>query len=176
MDFMDMTVAIGSNNRFHTPMLVASIRTAVVCLVSTSPAPFPAGRALQAARIISTGSLVAAAVIGDGYPRQERAQAMSVAQTVLFLGPAVGGLRPGASPRSVRGCGWPGSRRSQTLRGHPGRLADDRRRRSPLRIVAALSAVGTLPAGETNVARAAGEPKGVHKFLQFDTHGRGPNP
>lgn len=85
-----MTVATGSNNQFHTPMLVALIRTAVVCLLSTSHAPFLAGRALQAAGIISTGSLVAAAVIGDVYPPQERAQAMSVYQTLLFLGPVFG--------------------------------------------------------------------------------------
>ena len=59
------------------------------CLLAHSYAGFLAGRVLQAAGI-SSGALVAAAVIGDLYAVHERGRAMSVYQTLTFLGPVFG--------------------------------------------------------------------------------------
>lgn len=47
------------------------------------------GRAIQAFGI-TTGSVVAAAVIGDIYAPHERGKAMSIYQTMVFLGPVLG--------------------------------------------------------------------------------------
>ena len=66
----------------------------LVCLSSTSYALFLVGRALQAFGI-STALLVAPTVIGDIFAPAERARAMSVYQTVIFLGPVLGPLLGG---------------------------------------------------------------------------------
>jgi MFS transporter, DHA1 family, multidrug resistance protein len=61
----------------------------IVCYLSPSYYLFLFGRGLQAFGI-TTGSVVAAAVIGDIYTPQERGKAMSVYQTMVFLGPVLG--------------------------------------------------------------------------------------
>lgn len=61
----------------------------LICLLAPSYGYFLAGRIVQAAGI-STGSLIAVAVIGDLYPPQERGKAMSFYQTLTFLGPVLG--------------------------------------------------------------------------------------
>lgn len=61
----------------------------LICLLAPSYGYFLAGRIVQAVGI-STGSLIAVAVIGDLYPPQERGKAMSFYQTLTFLGPVLG--------------------------------------------------------------------------------------
>jgi len=61
----------------------------LICLLAPSYGYFLTGRIVQAAGI-STGSLIAVAVIGDLYPPQERGKAMSFYQTLTFLGPVLG--------------------------------------------------------------------------------------
>lgn len=60
-----------------------------VCLFAPSYLMFLTGRVLQAVGI-STGTLIAPAVIGDIYKPHERGQAMSSYQTLTFLGPVFG--------------------------------------------------------------------------------------
>jgi DHA1 family bicyclomycin/chloramphenicol resistance-like MFS transporter len=62
---------------------------AAICMLAESYGVFLAGRAIQAAGI-SAALVVAPAVIGDIYPPQERAKAMSLSQTVSMMGPVVG--------------------------------------------------------------------------------------
>lgn len=80
------------------PGLLAFVAGSLVCLFASSYWVFLAGRVVQACGI-STGSVVAAAVIGDLYAPQERAQAMNTYQLLVFLGPVfgpiVGGLVAG---------------------------------------------------------------------------------
>ncbi|WP_442599876.1 MFS transporter [Neobacillus sp. D3-1R] len=61
----------------------------LICFLSPNYYLFLFGRALQAFGI-TTGSVVAAAVIGDIYAPKERGKAMSVYQTMVFLGPVLG--------------------------------------------------------------------------------------
>lgn len=63
----------------------------LACLAAPAYGYFLAGRALQAAGI-STGSLIAVAVIGDIYKPHERSKAMSLFQMMIFLGPVFGPL------------------------------------------------------------------------------------
>ncbi|HUY01814.1 MAG TPA: MFS transporter, partial [Rhodocyclaceae bacterium] len=80
------------------PGLLAFVAGSLICLFASSYWAFLAGRVVQACGI-STGSVVAAAVIGDLYAPQERAQAMNTYQLLVFLGPVfgpiVGGLVAG---------------------------------------------------------------------------------
>jgi MFS transporter, DHA1 family, multidrug resistance protein len=71
------------------PGLLFFIFGSLICFVSTNYYAFLLGRALQAFGI-STGSVVAAAVIGDIYSPKERGSAMSIYQTMVFLGPVLG--------------------------------------------------------------------------------------
>jgi MFS transporter, DHA1 family, multidrug resistance protein len=71
------------------PGLLLFIFGSFICFVSTNYYAFLLGRALQAFGI-STGSVVAAAVIGDIYSPKERGSAMSIYQTMVFLGPVLG--------------------------------------------------------------------------------------
>jgi DHA1 family bicyclomycin/chloramphenicol resistance-like MFS transporter len=71
------------------PGLLLFVAGSLICYVSTTFSPFLFGRIVQALGI-STGSAVAAAVIGDIYPLEERGQAMSTYQTMVFLGPVLG--------------------------------------------------------------------------------------
>ncbi len=71
------------------PGLLIFSAGSALCLVSGSYGWFLAGRAVQACGI-STALLVAPTVIGDIYPPEARARAMSVYQTVSFLGPVFG--------------------------------------------------------------------------------------
>lgn len=71
------------------PGLALFVLGSVVCLMAQQYGPFLLGRALQAAGI-STGIAMAAIVIGDLYPPEERAGAMSLYQLVTLLGPVVG--------------------------------------------------------------------------------------
>lgn len=69
--------------------LAVYVAGSLVCLMAPGYGSFLTGRALQAAGI-STGALIAAAVIGDLFEGLERARAMSVYQTLVFLGPVLG--------------------------------------------------------------------------------------
>lgn len=71
------------------PGLALFIAGSLVCLLAQSYALFLVGRIIQACGI-SVGSVIAAAVIGDIYPPDERSHAMSVNQLVVFLGPVFG--------------------------------------------------------------------------------------
>ncbi|HZP87442.1 MAG TPA: MFS transporter, partial [Burkholderiales bacterium] len=71
------------------PGLLLFALGSALCLVSTTYGWFLTGRALQACGI-STALLVAPTVIGDVYAPDVRARAMSVYQTVSFLGPVFG--------------------------------------------------------------------------------------
>lgn len=71
------------------PGMVAFIAGSLICLFARSYGMFLAGRIVQACGI-STGSVVAAAVIGDLYAARERAHAMSNYQLLVFLGPVFG--------------------------------------------------------------------------------------
>jgi MFS transporter, DHA1 family, multidrug resistance protein len=61
----------------------------LVCLLAPSYAWFLAGRVVQAAGT-SAGLLIAAAVVGDIYEPHERGRAMSLYQTLAYLGPVCG--------------------------------------------------------------------------------------
>lgn len=78
--------------------LLVFVAGSLLCLASQSYGAFFTGRILQALGI-SAGSVVAAAVIGDIYPPEERAHAMSHYQLLVYLGPVfgpvVGGLIAG---------------------------------------------------------------------------------
>lgn len=69
--------------------LLVFVAGSLLCLISQSYGMFFAGRILQALGI-SAGSVVAAAVIGDVYPPEERAHAMSHYQLLVYLGPVFG--------------------------------------------------------------------------------------
>ncbi|MFY0543933.1 MFS transporter [Brevibacillus sp. H7] len=71
------------------PGLILFVTGSLICFFSSSISMFLAGRVIQALGI-STGSVVAAAVIGDIYPLNERGQAMSTYQSMVFLGPVLG--------------------------------------------------------------------------------------
>jgi multidrug resistance protein len=71
------------------PGLIVFSLGSLVCLFADSYGLFLAGRAIQAMGI-STAILMAPTVIGDIYPPQERAKAMSLYQTISFLGPVCG--------------------------------------------------------------------------------------
>ncbi|MDQ0163497.1 MFS transporter [Bacillus alveayuensis] len=63
----------------------------LICFLATNYLIFLLGRAIQAFGI-STGSVVAAAVIGDIFAPSEQGRAMSFYQTMVFLGPVLGPL------------------------------------------------------------------------------------
>lgn len=71
------------------PGLALFVLGSLLCMTAQSYGLFLTGRALQAAGI-STGVAMAAIVIGDLYPPHERAGAMSLYQTLTFLGPVIG--------------------------------------------------------------------------------------
>ncbi|MGG1678100.1 MFS transporter [Neobacillus sp. NRS-1170] len=71
------------------PGLLIFMVGSLICFLAQNYYLFLFGRALQAFGI-TTGSVVAAAVIGDIYPPSERGKAMSVYQTMVFLGPVLG--------------------------------------------------------------------------------------
>lgn len=71
------------------PGLFLFIAGSVLCYIATDYYVFLMGRAIQAFGI-SAGSIVAAAVIGDIYDPRDRGNAMSVYQTMVFLGPVLG--------------------------------------------------------------------------------------
>ena len=71
------------------PGLLVFVGGSLLCLFAASYGAFLAGRVVQACGI-STGSVVAAAVIGDLYAPQERALAMNSYQLLVFLGPVFG--------------------------------------------------------------------------------------
>ncbi|HLO12625.1 MAG TPA: MFS transporter, partial [Pseudoneobacillus sp.] len=71
------------------PGLLIFMAGSLICFLSGNYYLFLFGRALQAFGI-TTGSVVAAAVIGDIYTPKERGKAMSVYQTMVFLGPVLG--------------------------------------------------------------------------------------
>lgn len=71
------------------PGLLIFMIGSVMCYVATDYYVFLTGRAIQAFGI-STGSIVAAAVIGDLYAPKDRGNAMSIYQTMVFLGPVLG--------------------------------------------------------------------------------------
>lgn len=71
------------------PGILIFLAGSLICFLAQNYYLFLVGRALQAFGI-TTGSVVAAAVIGDIYAPQERGKAMSVYQTMVFLGPVLG--------------------------------------------------------------------------------------
>jgi MFS transporter, DHA1 family, multidrug resistance protein len=71
------------------PGLLLFMLGSFICFFSTNYVVFLIGRAIQALGI-STGSVVAAAVIGDIYAPKERGRAMSIYQMMVFLGPVLG--------------------------------------------------------------------------------------
>ncbi|MDQ0201474.1 MFS transporter [Neobacillus ginsengisoli] len=71
------------------PGLLIFMVGSLICFLSPNYFLFLFGRAMQAFGI-TTGSVVAAAVIGDIYAPAERGKAMSVYQTMVFLGPVLG--------------------------------------------------------------------------------------
>lgn len=74
--------------------LLVFVLGSLLCMLSQSYAVFFGGRILQALGI-SAGSVVAAAVIGDVYPPDERAHAMSHYQLLVYLGPVFGPVAGG---------------------------------------------------------------------------------
>jgi multidrug resistance protein len=82
------------------PGLVTFALGSIVCLFATSYGLFLAGRAVQAFGI-STAMTVAPTVVGDLVPPDERPHAMSVYQTVIFLGPVVGPLLGGVIAQTL---------------------------------------------------------------------------
>jgi multidrug resistance protein len=84
------------------PGLVIFVFGSILCLSAASYPLFLAGRAVQAFGI-STALLVAPTVVGDLFPPAERAHAMSVYQTVIFLGPVLGPLLGGVIAQQL---GW----------------------------------------------------------------------
>ncbi|SNT38292.1 Predicted arabinose efflux permease, MFS family [Noviherbaspirillum humi] len=81
------------------PGMMVFVIGSLICLFSTYYEFFLLGRAVQAVGI-STAILVAPTVIGDIYPPNERARAMSLYQTINLMGPVfgpvVGGLMAAA--------------------------------------------------------------------------------
>lgn len=73
------------------PGLILFIIGSVICWFTTDYYLFLFGRMVQAFGI-SAGSVVAAAVIGDIFSPKDRGGAMSVYQTMVFLGPVLGPL------------------------------------------------------------------------------------
>lgn len=71
------------------PGLLVFCAGSLLCLSADAYGWFLAGRALQALGI-SAALLVAPTVVGDIYPPQQRAAAMSTYQTAVFLGPVFG--------------------------------------------------------------------------------------
>lgn len=71
------------------PGLLVFAAGSVICMLSTSYSVFLLGRGVQACGI-STALVVAPTVVGDLYPPDMRGRAMSVYQTVSFLGPVLG--------------------------------------------------------------------------------------
>ncbi|MDB5761041.1 MAG: hypothetical protein JWQ21_36 [Herminiimonas sp.] len=71
------------------PGLIVFSAGALICMLAGTYGVFLVGRAIQAAGI-STALLVAPTVIGDIYAPHERAKAMSLYQTVSFMGPVIG--------------------------------------------------------------------------------------
>jgi multidrug resistance protein len=71
------------------PGLLMFIAGTVVCLLSTGYLQFFGGRLIQAIGA-SAASVVAAAVIADIYRPEERGQALSTYQAILYLGPVLG--------------------------------------------------------------------------------------
>ncbi|WP_129731308.1 MFS transporter [Ectobacillus funiculus] len=71
------------------PGLLIFMTGSLICFLSSNYYLFLFGRAIQAFGI-TTGSVVAAAVIGDIYTPHERGKAMSIYQTMVFLGPVLG--------------------------------------------------------------------------------------
>ena len=71
------------------PGLAAFIAGSLLCLFAPYYWVLLAGRVIQAFGI-STGSVVAAAVVADIYPPAQRPQAMSVYQLLTFMGPVCG--------------------------------------------------------------------------------------
>ncbi|WP_342048144.1 MFS transporter [Bacillus sp. OTU530] len=71
------------------PGLLIFMTGSLICFLSSNYYLFLFGRAIQAFGI-TTGSVVAAAVIGDIYTPNERGKAMSIYQTMVFLGPVLG--------------------------------------------------------------------------------------
>ncbi|PLS18579.1 MFS transporter [Bacillus sp. M6-12] len=71
------------------PGLLLFMAGSLICLLTQNYYLFLVGRAVQAFGI-STGSVVAAAVIGDIYAAKDRGKAMSVYQTMVFIGPVFG--------------------------------------------------------------------------------------
>lgn len=71
------------------PGLAAFVGGSLLCLLAPSYWVLLAGRVIQALGI-STGSVVATAVVADIYPPAERPQAMSLCQLLIFLGPVFG--------------------------------------------------------------------------------------
>ncbi len=71
------------------PGLLIFMTGSLICFLSSNYYLFLFGRAIQAFGI-TTGSVVAAAVIGDIYAPHERGKAMSIYQTMVFLGPVLG--------------------------------------------------------------------------------------
>lgn len=73
------------------PGLILFLIGSFICFLATEYYVFLFGRIVQAFGI-SAGSVVAAAVIGDIYSPKDRGGAMSVYQTMVFLGPVLGPL------------------------------------------------------------------------------------
>lgn len=69
--------------------LASFVAGSAMCLLAPAYALFLVGRIVQAIGI-STGSVIAATVIGDVYAPAERQHAMSANQLVVFLGPVLG--------------------------------------------------------------------------------------
>ncbi|MBW7924779.1 MAG: MFS transporter [Burkholderiaceae bacterium] len=69
--------------------LALFVAGSLLCLLAPSYALFLVGRIVQACGI-STGSVIAATVIGDVYAPAQRQHAMSANQLVVFLGPVFG--------------------------------------------------------------------------------------
>lgn len=71
------------------PGLLLFIGGSLVCFLSQSYILFLAGRVLQAIGV-GSAQVVAAAVIGDIYEPKDRGPAMSIYQTLTYLGPVMG--------------------------------------------------------------------------------------
>ncbi len=69
--------------------LALYVAGSLLCMLAPAYAVFLVGRIVQACGI-STGSVIAATVIGDVYAPAERQHAMSVNQLVVYLGPVFG--------------------------------------------------------------------------------------
>ena len=76
------------------PGLMIFCLGSLICLFSSSYGPFLAGRFLQGLGA-SAGTVIAGAVVADIYAPHERARAMGVYQTVVYLGPVFGPVAGG---------------------------------------------------------------------------------